>query len=82
MNIQEPYIAHLLRKYLSRVGHRSNPVLVTERQCKQLARAQLLHVDTLGITRFEGQLVAIIGENHVQRDMRSCARVIERINRA
>ena len=78
---ETPNIAFVLRSYLSRMGHRAQPVQITEQQCEQLAKADLLHVDSLGITRFDGQELAIAGDTAFQRDLRSCARVIERINR-
>ncbi len=63
----EPFIAQTLRNYLSRVGHRSSPVQCTQNQIDDLNKEGLLHIDTAGNVRFEGQVLAVYNDDTAAR---------------
>ena len=58
----EPFIAQTLRNYLSRVGRRSSPLQCTQKQIDDLNKEGLLHIDTVGDVRFEGQVLAVYND--------------------
>ncbi len=63
----EPFIAQTLRNYLARVGHRSSPLQCTQKQIDDLNKEGLLHIDTVGDVRFEGQVLAVYNDETAAR---------------
>lgn len=78
--MMEPAITHVLRKYLTRMGPRPDPVMVTPEQIGQLEKGGFVDIDMAGVMSFEGQVIAIQDDASATH-MRGLAHRVNRMDR-